>query len=149
VSRIVVGVDGSDNAVDALDWAAREAQYRHEELRVVSAWIYPSTMGYAIAVDLEQFEKAAQDVADTAVARVRTTAPDVVVTADVCEGQPPLVLVAASAGADLLVVGTRGLGGFRGLVLGSVSQHCVHHAHCPVVVVRPSEAPAATGSDEP
>ena len=147
MSRIVVGVDGSEHATGALDWAAREAQYRQDDLHIVSAWLYPNTMGYAIAVDMDQFAKTAQDIADLATARVHAMAPEVVVTTDVLEAQPALALVEASTGADLLVVGTRGMGGFRGLVVGSVSQHCVHHAHCPVVVVRPVGSDPAHAED--
>jgi nucleotide-binding universal stress UspA family protein len=75
-------------------------------------------------------------VLQEAVERVRSDHPSVEVETTVVEGQPARVLVDMSADADLLVVGSRGLGGFSGLLLGSVSQQCVHHAHCPVTVVR-------------
>ena len=81
-------------------------------------------------------QRRAERVLREAVERVRSDHPSVAVETTVIEGPPARVLVDMSADADLLVVGSRGLGGFSGLLLGSVSQQCVHHAHCPVTVVR-------------
>jgi nucleotide-binding universal stress UspA family protein len=139
MSRIVVGVDGSEGSQGALEWAAQEAQYRNAELHIVSAWLYPISMGYTVPVDAEPFEKSAQEIGEQAAAYVHKTWPEVQVRVEVREAQPALTLVEASTGADMLEVGTRGLGGFRGLLLGSVSQHCAHHARCPIVIVRPVE----------
>ncbi|WP_160666182.1 universal stress protein [Pseudarthrobacter sp. ATCC 49987] len=135
VFRIVVGVDGSDSSLAALDWALEEARLRSGEVYVVTAWHYP-VIGDAAgrAEDHESFGDNARSV--HADALQRSSAARVPVTGEVREGHPAEVLLKAAAGADLLVVGSRGHGGFAGMLLGSVSSHAVHHAHCPVLVVR-------------
>jgi nucleotide-binding universal stress UspA family protein len=133
--RIVVGVDGSDESNLSLDWAATEASRTGALLEVVGSWVFPGTSGYVFAACIGIPEAAERVVAD-ALARVTRVAPEVVTEGKTSEDPPAVSLVHASRGADLLVVGSRGLGSFRGLLLGSVSQHVATHSHSSVVVVR-------------
>lgn len=132
---IVVGVDGSDESNMALDWAAIEASRTGALLEVMGSWVFPGTSGYVFAAVIGIPEAAEQVVGD-ALTRVARVAPQVVTTGKTSEDPPAVSLVNASGAADLLVVGSRGLGAFRGLLLGSVSQHVATHAHSSVVVVR-------------
>lgn len=138
---IVVGVDGSEHGERALDWAVKEARLRGARLRLVAAWHLPpkvySGPGYIpTAGTRESFERFASEAVDAAATHAR----DAGVEAEsvIREGQAAEVLVEEAANADLLVVGSRGHGGFAGLLLGSVSAQCAHHALCPLVVVRPA-----------
>lgn len=134
----MVGVDGSPGALTALRFALTEARLRGAEVQAVCAWHYPDTYGAALVLsDDYDLEAAARRTLSEAVAAVTGTAgrADVAVTPVVARGAAAAVLLDASAGADLLIVGSRGHGGFTGLLLGSVGQQCVHHASCPVVVV--------------
>lgn len=135
---MLVGVDGSPHSDRALRWACRRAEDCGDTVRAVCIWSL-STSGEDW--EMEPGMKAegqlrAERVLREAVDRMRADYPAVTVETAVVEGAPARVLVDMSEHADLLVVGTRGLGGFRGLLLGSVSSQCVHHAHCPVTVVR-------------
>ncbi len=134
---IVVGVDGSPEAAAALEVAIEEARLRHGVLHVTYA--YPamgSTLTGSTATDYYvQTEHEARQVLQRAAASAPSTEGLDVEWLGV-PGNPSEVLIEASGGASLLVVGSRGLGGFRGLLMGSVSNQCVHHAHCPVLVVR-------------
>jgi len=134
-----VGIDGSPSSLDALDWAARHAAATATALEIVTAWEWPSTYGSPLPLP-EGFdpEADAAHLLDDAEARVRKAFPDVPIRKVVREGHPASVLVECSKDASLLVVGCRGHGAFVGMVLGSVSEHCVTNAHCPVVVLRPS-----------
>ena len=142
MQKIVVGVDGSEGAAAALEFAAAEAALREARLRVVSAWELPTSVyagGFAPALDsstLDAFRERAQATADEAAATVKKQQPAVDCEAKAVEGQPSAILLDEAADADLIVVGNRGLGGFKTLLLGSVGQQVVHHASCPVVVVR-------------
>jgi nucleotide-binding universal stress UspA family protein len=137
-ARIVVGVDGSAESVQALRWAARQAELTKAELQVVTAWGYPSFYGWAPANSAEtDFAHLAKQAQDDALREVFGTGPPDWVRAQVVEGAPGRILVDASAAADLLVVGSRGYGGLADAVLGSVSTYCVHHAHGPVTIIRP------------
>jgi nucleotide-binding universal stress UspA family protein len=137
--RIVVGVDGSVSSKAALAWAIRQAQLTGAAVDAVIAWNYPGTYGYPVSAadDTDYSELAATVIADT-IAKVSGPAGPVEIRPNVVEGNTAAVLLAASKGADLLVVGSRGHGGFVEALLGSVSQHCVHHATCPVVIIRDS-----------
>ena len=134
--RIVVGVDGSPPSDRALEWAIAEAQRSGASLHLVSAWMFPMALGYAFTTTVKEVRESAQDVIDRAMAKVGEVAPAVPVSGETTEQSPAPALVAAAKGADMLVVGSRGLGGFEGLLLGSVSQYCARHATCSVVVVR-------------
>jgi nucleotide-binding universal stress UspA family protein len=129
--RIVVGVDGSKGSVDALEWAAREAEQTGAVLDLHTAY----EPGY-VFVTRDEVKGEMVRVLDNAAERVAALAPQVTTMSEIHEDSPDSVLIAASEGADLLVVGSRGLGGFEGLLLGSVSQKCCQHAHCPTVIVR-------------
>jgi nucleotide-binding universal stress UspA family protein len=141
--RIVVGVDESDGAGEALRWSLREAAVRDAELTAVLVW------GWLDQHHLDPgapFDPEYDDTtASTAlVAIVAKHLPDGVpdgLRLEVVSDLAGPGLVAAGATADLLVVGARGLGGFKGLLLGSVSHHCLHRAACPVAVVKPQEEP--------
>jgi nucleotide-binding universal stress UspA family protein len=137
-ARIVVGIDGSENAKQALRWAQRQAGYTGASLDIVGAWEYPATYGW-VAVPDEVYDLAgyAQKAIDEAIAEVFGSDVPASVSSRVVQGHAAEVLVAASKGAELLVVGSRGYGGFTDALLGSVSTYCVHHAHGPVTVVRP------------
>jgi nucleotide-binding universal stress UspA family protein len=142
---IVVGVDGSPNAEAALEVAAAEARLRNEPLRVVAAWEVPSTVyggGFA-PVDTEVFDSfrdRARAVTEEAAKAAGEKAPDVRCEVVVEEGDAATVLLDQAKDATLIVVGSRGLGGFKSFLLGSVSQRVVHHATCPVLVVPAREA---------
>jgi nucleotide-binding universal stress UspA family protein len=135
-ARIVVGIDGSESSARALDWAVTEATYRRAPLHLVTAWMFPMAEGYAFTATVPQVHEAAGEVCERAADEVRRRAPQLHVSTQTVQQTPGAALVAASDGADLLVVGSRGLGGFEGLVMGSVSQYCARHASCSVVVVR-------------
>ena len=134
--RIVVGVDGSPASERALEWAVGEARRTGASLHLVSTWIFPMALGYAFTATVHDVHQAARDIIERAVARVAELASGLEVSAETPEQVPGPALVAASEGAELLVVGSRGRGGFEGLLLGSVSQFCTRHATCSVVVVR-------------
>jgi nucleotide-binding universal stress UspA family protein len=134
--RIVVGVDGSAASQRALDWSIAEAQRVGASLHLVTAWMFPMALGYAFTTTVQEVRQSAQDVIDRATAHAAEIAGDVTVTGETTEQSPGPALVTAAKDADLLVVGSRGLGGFEGLLIGSVSQYCTRHAACSVVVVR-------------
>jgi nucleotide-binding universal stress UspA family protein len=135
--RIVVGVDGSPASVLALRWAAGQAAVTGAELDAVMAWMPPSDYalgaGYSDDVGWEEDTAA---VLEKTIEEALTGDAAEKVERRVVRGHPAQVLLDASADADLLVVGSRGHGGFTGMLLGSVSQHLVAHAPCPVLVVR-------------
>jgi nucleotide-binding universal stress UspA family protein len=146
MSTIVVGVDGSPGSRAALAWALEEARLRGSTLRALHVWMLPlltaPTVGFTPAVvqseaDVEAFERASREVLDETVAgAVADGDPGVSIERRLVQGRAAEALIAGSADADLLVVGSRGLGGFKELLLGSVSHQCALHAACPVVIVR-------------
>ncbi|WP_030270954.1 universal stress protein [Streptomyces sp. NRRL B-24484] len=141
--RIVVGVDGSPTSEEALRWAVRQAALVGGTVDAVIAWAYPSGYGWPAPIldgfDFEDNARRCLAQAVTKVTKVTGGAPGgALVRQLVVQGHPAAVLLDASEGADLLVVGNRGHGGFTEALLGSVGQHCVHHGRCPVVVVRPA-----------
>jgi nucleotide-binding universal stress UspA family protein len=138
--RIVVGVDGSVPSKSALAWAVRQARLTGAAVEAVTAWEFPSTYGYPMPVMDVNWQELAEQVVTDAVGAAPRSAGDVEIGYKVVEGNAAQVLLDASAGAELLVVGSRGRGGFAEALLGSVGQHCVHHATCPVVVIRDSVA---------
>lgn len=138
--RIVVGTDGSEHARHAVRWAVKEAQLRDAHLSVVLVWSPPgamSSMGPLTApIDLSEWEQSAKEALEADVADAAAAMPEPDLDTAVVRGYPSQVLLDRASDADLLVVGSRGRGGFRGLLLGSVSQHCATHADVPVAVVR-------------
>jgi nucleotide-binding universal stress UspA family protein len=145
--RIVVGVDRSEAATQALRWALGEARRGHATVEVVHAYelaVYagPSTDGV-----LEWLRQEAEAVVQATVLAAAGGYPDVPVRQRVVRGPAGPVLVAAAAGAKLLVLGSRGRGPVTGLLLGSVARYCTAHAPCPVIVMRPEPAvPAGSRS---
>jgi nucleotide-binding universal stress UspA family protein len=137
--RIVVGVDGSVSSHAALRWAAGHAQLVGGVVEAVCAWDTPSESGWAGPATEPRFdlEQARRGFAEEIGTVFRDGKP-VEVREMLVRGDPSEVLVRASEGAELLVVGSRGRGGFARAMLGSVSQRCAQHTPCPVVVVRPA-----------
>jgi len=137
IHRIVVGVDGSKCSLAALHWAARQAELTGSDLEVITTWEWPNSYGVVLVVpDGYNPEADARAVLDDVLETVRENHPGLVVRLVVVRRHPAPALVEASRGADLLVVGSRGHGEFTGMLLGSVSEHCVTNAHCPVLVLR-------------
>ncbi len=141
-TRIVVGVDGSSSSTTALHWAIRQAELTGAAVEAVIAWQYPvnyGSFGWA-PVSMEEggtdFGEIAEKTLTDAINKTVDPNTDVTVRPVVSQGNPAQVLLEAARDADLLVVGSRGHGGLTGALLGSVSLHCVHHAACPVVVIR-------------
>jgi len=138
--HIVVGVDGSEGSIEALVWAIEEARIRQWELQAVTAWQSPYDYYYGelpivVVSDAEIMEQVNKQL-DTAIDRATSLLPPSVhIERLVVEGSPAEVLCKLSRTADLLVVGSRGHGGFAGLLLGSVSTQCAQHSECPVVIV--------------
>ena len=140
-STIVVGVDGSKSSKAALAWALRQAELTEAPLKVVTCWEYPVSFGWVPPYPVEyQPDADARAMLDEVVDAAVKGHTGVEVERIVVEGLPAHVLLETAKGAALLVVGTRGHGGFTGLLLGSVSEHLVAHAPCDVVVVRHASA---------
>lgn len=144
VREVVVGADGSASCQAAIGFAFAEAALRRARLRAVLAWTHPAP---AVPADVRPVVFDPALVADEeervlaeSLAGWQERFPDVEVVRDVVRGRAPRVLAAASAGVELLVVGTRGRGGFPGLMLGSVSHAMLHHARCPLAIVPPQRA---------
>ena len=145
MSGIIVGIDGSTHSERALEWAVQEAAIRQVPLRVIT--VFHRTVSHwgagAITDPQEhanamQAREAAQDATDKALAHAGDAHPKSV-TVDALGGIPAEELVNASRDADMIVVGSRGAGGFARLLLGSVGSQVVHHAHCPIVIIPAEE----------
>jgi nucleotide-binding universal stress UspA family protein len=137
--NIVVGVDGSEPARRALSWAVDEAKIRGCEVVAIYAWTYPivppSIDGVIAPLPDFEIEEEAKGVLDREIKEVTGGSDEVKIQRRFVRKHPVTALLSASESADMLVIGSRGLGGFSGLMLGSVGQQCVHHAYCPVVIV--------------
>ncbi|MFJ8716614.1 universal stress protein [Streptomyces violaceus] len=142
---ITAGVDGSQESLAALAWAAREAVRRGPALRVVHAWRVqsPEVIESAITGDADSQAERVHNAVTEAVRTVTERHPDLDVTADVVEGPAVDTLVAAAADAELLVLGSRGHGPIVGFLLGSVGQQVIAGAARPVVLVRAGDEPSA------
>lgn len=139
--RIVVGIDGSEPSQRALEWSLEAARIHNASIEVVHAWAFPYMVGEivpAMAYDPAPYAAAARLMIDQAVESADTSGLITPVVRTVSSGGAAEAILAAAKTADLVVVGSRGRGGFAGLLLGSSSQHVVNHATCPVVVVPPS-----------
>lgn len=157
MDTIVVGVDGSPGSDAALRWALEEARLRGSKVRVVHAYQLPQTApveaGIGIAAptrhpvfsaeDVERLQAAAEQeaegVIETSLQRVGEAAAGLTVEHAPLPGPPAQALIEEGREAALLVLGSRGRGGFLGLLLGSVSQQLAHHPPCPVVILPPQE----------
>lgn len=141
---IIVGVDGSPHSQRALEWAMKEAALRHAPLTVVTvhqanAGYWDSELSYPPGHTLgEQARQAAQDAVAKAAVQLGGSGP-ASVTVEAISGIPAEELLTAARDADMIVVGSRGMGGFARLRIGSVSSQVTHHADCPVVIVLPQD----------
>ncbi|HEY1321723.1 MAG TPA: universal stress protein [Streptosporangiaceae bacterium] len=138
---VVVGVDGSAASVAALKWAAHYAEATGATVLAMLAWHYPTAggqppIGVAPEIVHDESEHLMAEALGEAVSQAATAYPGARIEAKTVYGHPAEALIDASKEAALLVVGSRGHGAFRGMLVGSVSIHCVTGAHCPVVVVR-------------
>lgn len=134
--HIVVGVDGSDASIDALRWGARLGSALGCDLEAVISWHYPMSYGMAaLPVAWSPADDAAQVLRTALKSAFGEDQPDGL-RSRVVEGNPAAVLIDAGAGAEMLILGSRGHGGFTGLLIGSVSSACTEHATCPVLVTR-------------
>jgi nucleotide-binding universal stress UspA family protein len=142
MARYVVGVDGSESSVRALQWAVDRAARDGAEVEAVHSWHIPYTASGIVGVsfDVDMLVDGARATLEEVVGRVDASGLSRPVTASVEDGPAATVLIERSADADLVVLGSRGHGGFVGLLLGSVSQQVAGHARCPVVIV-----PSTTG----
>jgi nucleotide-binding universal stress UspA family protein len=133
--RIVAGVDGAAPRL-ALEWAVTEARLRHGQVRAVTAWeVPPVVVGMERLIrDPDAFPQAARRLQNEALKRVDSEG--MTVTGDVVQGNASTVLLRAAENADLVVVGSRGFGGFTGLLPRYVSMQVLHHLPCPVLMVR-------------
>lgn len=138
--RIVVGVDGSPISKVALRWAVNQARLTGASVDAIIAWQFPEAMHgnawTAMLVEEPSFGVLAEKELTEAISEVAGPDPDVTINPVVVEGWPAEVLLKAAEGADLLVVGSRGRGGFTSALLGSVSQNCAHHVTCPLLIIR-------------
>jgi nucleotide-binding universal stress UspA family protein len=143
--RIVVGIDGSEASKEALSWALAEARLRGDTVEAVHAWTAPYAAPTGLPGALvppvdERMTEAIRNGAEALLAETvaEAAAGEVAIEQRVVEGPAATALIEAAKGAELLVVGSRGHGGFTGLLLGSVSDQVASHAPCPVVIVRPA-----------
>jgi nucleotide-binding universal stress UspA family protein len=147
---VVVGTDGSESSLRAVEWAAQEAWRREVPLRIISVaelWPYDEPPGKTTDAGAAKSaayaeQQAAEVAAKLAVQRIGDLTPDLAIETSVLGGSPAEQLIASAAGSQLLVVGCRGSGGFSGLVLGSISRFLATHAPLPVVVVREETVPS-------
>ncbi len=133
--RIVVGVDGSEASLDAVRWAVKQAKLTGAGVEAVTSWRFMRQYGAEFYGEELDWEQIASSTLEAALSQ-SVTNDDVEVKRRILQGHPAEVLVEVSEGADLLVVGSRGHGGFVGMLLGSVSEYVIAHALCPVLVVR-------------
>jgi nucleotide-binding universal stress UspA family protein len=135
--RIVVGTDGSAAATEAVHWAARQAELTSSTLEIITTWDWPPSYGWAMPFPAEfDPESGVHAMVELTASDARALHSAVEITGRVIQGHPAPILVEASKGADLLVVGSRGHGEFVGMLIGSVSEFCATNAHCPVLVHR-------------
>jgi nucleotide-binding universal stress UspA family protein len=138
MTKIVVGIDGSEGSIAALEFAVGEARLRDAEIEAIIAWELPATAvpptgAWAIPIDFDAFRREAEAHMRKTLERVDTSG--IHVASVVVEGPAAGALISAARDAAMVVVGSRGRGGFMSLLLGSVSTQIAHHATCPVVIV--------------
>ena len=137
--RVVVGVDGSAASLQAVLWAAHEAKLRNSKIEILHSWSMPFVIDPMAMMPMmfptEEMVAEANKIVASAAATVASIDPKIEVITRVEQGSASQHLIDASKSADLLVVGSRGHGGFAGLLLGSVAQQVANHADCPVVIV--------------
>lgn len=136
IGPIVVGIDGSVRSVAALRWAAAQARLTGADVHAVTGWEVPVTIMVVPTYTEADYAREAHAVLDRVVAEVQETDPDVKIEKHLIQQRPALALMEWAEGAQLLVIGSHGRGDLPGVHLGSTASYCVHHAPCPVVVVR-------------
>jgi nucleotide-binding universal stress UspA family protein len=136
-ARVVVGIDGSVASTEALEWTAKYGALTDSAIEILITWDWPTTYGLAAPLpdDYDPSEGMAE-ILSKATSDLRSRYSELEITSRVVQGHPARILVGASEEADLLVVGSRGHGEFVGMLIGSVSEYCVAHAHCSVLVHR-------------
>ncbi len=135
--QIVVGVDGSDSSKEALRWAARLAPTLNANVHAIVAWEYPILLGADGGMPGSwEPDVTAKEILKKSLDEAFGNERPEGLKANISQGHPTSVLLEASKDAEMLIVGSRGLGGFAGLLVGSVSSSCAEHAKCPVLVVR-------------
>lgn len=133
---IIVGVDGSESSKSALRWAARLAPSLNATIHAIVAWEYPIVFGLEGGIPgIWRPDETAKEILNNSLDSAFGKERPAGLLGSISQGHPTFVLLDASEGAEMLVVGSRGLGGFKGLLLGSVSSSCAEHAKCPVLVV--------------
>lgn len=138
--QIVVGIDGSDPSKNALRWAAKLAPFLGATIHAVIAWEYPIVFGLDGGIPgAWKPDETAKDILRDTLDSVFGKERPVGLNGSISQGHATFVLLDASKDAEMLIVGSRGLGGFAGLLLGSVSSACAEHAKCPVLVVHGSD----------
>jgi len=140
--RIVVGVDGSGSSIDALRRAVRIAEALDLPVLAITTWEYPAIADGFVYGGWSP-ERDAEKIAVDAIAAAFPDGRPSRLSAEAVQGPAARVLIEHSDGAFLLVLGSRGHGGFAGLLLGSVSQACAEHAHCPVLIMHGKQATTA------
>jgi nucleotide-binding universal stress UspA family protein len=145
MNRIVVGIDGSESSNDALHWAVGQAKLTGATVEALYAWDPGAlaSLGVPPLVDWAPLREAAEARPGEIVREALGDEPEVRILTKMVVGNPAEALVDHSSEADLLVVGSRGLGGLKGMLLGSVGHHCAAHSHCPVVIVHRAPVPEA------
>jgi nucleotide-binding universal stress UspA family protein len=133
---IVVGIDGSVRSVDALRWAVGLARVTGGEVHAVTGWEVPVTIMFVPTYTEADYAREAREVLDRVVAEVQETETEVKIEKHLIQQRPALAPTEWAEGAQLLVIGSHGRGELPGMHLGSTASYCVHHAPCPVVVVR-------------
>ncbi len=144
-SRILVGVDGSDESIEALRGAAKIATALGVHLQAVTTWEYPVTLGGYFPIDNWSPEHDASQILTDAIKRAFGDKPPADLVQTTLQGPPARVLIDESEHASMLVLGSRGHGGFAGLLLGSVSAACAEHAQCPVLIMHGPNTVSNTG----
>lgn len=134
ISRIIVGVDGSDASLEALRHAQHLAGSLNAHIEAIGCWDFPRMYDSYMLAGIEGFKESAANVLNQAVSSVFGTDTPSNVTVSLVRGDPRSVLVKAGRNADLLIVGRRGHGSLAGLLIGSVSSYCIAHSTCPVLV---------------
>jgi len=142
--RIVVGVDGSPPSLEALRWGAHFAAIFGARLELVTAWEYPPSYGWAAVAPEWNPAQDMEKVLEDSVRAIFGDEPPAGMELQVREGGTAKVLLDACKGAVMLVVGSRGHGGFAGLLLGSVSANVAEHASCPVLIIHGDQVPPAS-----
>ncbi len=133
---VVVGIDGSEESGRALRWGAEYVHHRGGIVHAICVWAQPVQLGYRLPTSDRELEEHGQAMLDSAVTTARQEFPDVQLKQRLIRGHVVDELIEFSKQADLMVLGNKGHGAFTGMLVGSVAMKVVHHATCPVLVVR-------------